>query len=182
MDINLHLVWYRFTSMPRYCKQTGKKCLRSFLSGKKKTVIFQFLLLLEYLSAWPHELLFKQGKAAHTTSVVLTAAPDVIFNWWPSSFWQHFKTFLQKMCPSIFYPRPNKKGILYKPAICRKKNLKHLQFFSLHCVSFPDWKSVVQWFSSGESRILGSRTLGLNYQICHWFAVWPWTSHLKGNT
>lgn len=43
-------------------------------------LIFQLLLLLDYLSAWPYELLFKQGKEVHTTLVVLTASPDVIFN------------------------------------------------------------------------------------------------------
>lgn len=45
----------------------------------KMVVNLQFLLLLRYASAWLYELLFKQGKEAHTMLTVLTAAPEVIF-------------------------------------------------------------------------------------------------------
>lgn len=44
-------------------------------------VNLQFLLLLRYASAWPYELLFRQGKQAHTLLAVPTAAPEVFFSW-----------------------------------------------------------------------------------------------------
>lgn len=46
----------------------------------KKVINLQFLILLVYVSAWPYELLFKQGKEAHTILAALTAAPEVIFS------------------------------------------------------------------------------------------------------
>lgn len=47
----------------------------------KKVVSLQFFLLLKYVSAWPYELRFKQGKEAHIILSVLTAAPEVLFIW-----------------------------------------------------------------------------------------------------
>lgn len=78
-EIKLHLEWFGFTSKSRYCQQIGKTILKIF--SMKKAISLQFLLLLRYVSAWPYELFFKQGKEAHTILAVLTAAPEVIFSW-----------------------------------------------------------------------------------------------------